>query len=349
MNFQNWLKRAGGALAFMLISAGATGLAHADCRDELSTKQCGDDTGKFKNCKDGTYFFQPSSGLFCTPMGHTEKSSKKLPHIATAGGFCSVKMIAELRATDGCSGGVGDYGEKFRPACNQHDICYSSPTGGGKNACDSAFGKNMIAMCDRHGQTGCVAAAKTMLTAVQIGGYKSASDGRQWSIDNCTNADHYGRLKSRTGNCIDLEQTKINRQGKPIPVDGRKCHGGSDHRWRYFDASNKRMIQNSMMTGGDHNNGDRICLVAPPNSRTGTEVYATACPSQKDLDSGKGKFAQWTRKAKSGTGYHTFESAANPGLCLGLQVQGHTKTRDKIYLRSCDRGSEDNKLWEWKF
>jgi len=105
---------------------------------------------------------------------------------------------------DGCSDPVetkvnAHYRSLFRPACDSHDVCYSSPWRkagfndiNGQTICDKALHDEAITICDRTRFKGgaaqkhaCLAAARAYLVAVGIGAtvLRAYQNGQKWIAD----------------------------------------------------------------------------------------------------------------------------------------------------------------------
>lgn len=65
---------------------------------------------------------------------------------------CVATVRADKVQYDGCSNPLTDglstlYKQLFRPACEQHDLCYHNPLGITKATCDNDFRRNMTWLC----------------------------------------------------------------------------------------------------------------------------------------------------------------------------------------------------------
>ena len=123
----------------MITGVLATTAVYADCSDTL----IGADNRAGRYQWTGRCYEGPIKG--CEPCG--PEHTLTIPERTTGWGTCSRTFIASYRA-DGCSVPFGRYKERFKAACDEHDVCYATP-GKDKPFCDDAFERNMLSMCRR--------------------------------------------------------------------------------------------------------------------------------------------------------------------------------------------------------
>ncbi len=179
-------------LAFLLGLPAA--YAFADCSHRLIGA---------KN-RDGKYQWQGRCFKLtkgCQPCGKIH--TRKIKYMTKRHGSCSRRTIASERA-DGCSApstrfffkqpGLPTnprkliqlktpYKYKFKAACDEHDVCYSS-LGRNKRVCDRSFYNNMIDMCKRSGK-GCKSMAWVYFRFVSALGNSSYLDGQNYANKKC--------------------------------------------------------------------------------------------------------------------------------------------------------------------
>lgn len=118
--------------------------------------------------------------------------------------FACKAEIAPRDRMDGCSDPIqtkvnAHYRSLFRPACDNHDVCYSSPWRkagfndiNGQTICDKALHDEAIAICDRTRFKGgatekhaCLAAARAYLVGVGVGAtvLRAYQNGQKWIAD----------------------------------------------------------------------------------------------------------------------------------------------------------------------
>jgi hypothetical protein len=114
--------------------------------------------------------------------------------------FACIDHAVKSGETNGCSNpspdpASGFYRNYFKPACDQHDLCYLNTNGLSKRECDDNFKANMEWMCDTYftgalniAQRGtCRAAAGTWwaVLASDIKSTKNYDDAQAWNKANC--------------------------------------------------------------------------------------------------------------------------------------------------------------------
>ena len=124
-------------------------------------------------------------------------SYTQMPHRTQ---FACVAKIVETKQPDGCSNSLYDpltkeYKKLFKPACDQHDICYRNNIGASKGHCDNEFKANMDHMCSRLypgvanvAQLGsCKAGSLTWYKFLQIApqARQAFDDDQKWTRANC--------------------------------------------------------------------------------------------------------------------------------------------------------------------
>lgn len=96
---------------------------------------------------------------------------------------------------DGCSAGSEPWKSFFRSACNEHDICYSTP-GNSRLYCGDVLLSRMEFMCDNYPSASslpkfptCKDAAVTMATAVDVFAASAFSNDQDYAEDTCCNGN----------------------------------------------------------------------------------------------------------------------------------------------------------------
>lgn len=118
----------------------------------------------------------------CEPCG--PKYKRELVSKMRYFGSCTRREIANQRV-DGCSAPtLTPYSKKFKHACDEHDICYSSP-GSDQKKCDKSFLENLKSMCRFDNQAPCRAMAQKFYLAVKMFGKKSHENGQVFAEKNC--------------------------------------------------------------------------------------------------------------------------------------------------------------------
>lgn len=103
---------------------------------------------------------------------------------APVGRAASSNLYAMAAATNGCSFSPDSWGRAdFKPTCDEHDICYSSPSTVPRLTCDNVFRDRLRQVCvNAYGPTGfqssaCRGVAATYYQAVRTAG-RSFYDGQ---------------------------------------------------------------------------------------------------------------------------------------------------------------------------
>jgi hypothetical protein len=126
------------------------------------------------------------------------------------------------RRIDGCSAGDPHFTKVFKPACDEHDACYSTP-GRTKKGCDDNFLLNMLTLCVQSGVQigGCNAAAASYEAAVRMApqAQQGYDDDQKWAAKNhCGNPQPVEIVFSRQPG--SSSQTVSYWAGSSLPAGG---------------------------------------------------------------------------------------------------------------------------------
>jgi len=127
------------AAAFLFLATAT--LAFADCPDRPITFDFGA-VGKQGTCWKASKLACHDCGPKHCP-GAPPSSYAQMPHKVE---FACVAKIVITKQPDGCGNPANDpaslmYKQFFKPACDEHDICYRNNIGVSKGACDARFKK----------------------------------------------------------------------------------------------------------------------------------------------------------------------------------------------------------------
>lgn len=83
---------------------------------------------------------------------------------------CPINRVVEQRRPDNCTAGVRSDKIRFRAACFEHDVCYST-RGATRQECDRLFKTNLLYICDKIENRGaCRLSANSFFAAVTVAG-----------------------------------------------------------------------------------------------------------------------------------------------------------------------------------
>ncbi len=288
-------------------------------------------------------------------------------HTAYASYIC--KPQPSERGSDGCSADVHDpasehYKKVFRPACDNHDVCYSTPTAR-KGRCDADFSDEMHDICDDepfYRQIDCRSAAVAWYGAVALGGQKAYENGQKWALDHCSkpkgpiiskNPGAHKVVFAYDGNdalCLDFRNKSRN-----VVVWG--CSGKPIQRWSFHGDNEffaktygKNQVWNDKYGPGS-------CLTSP-----NVPIYDDTWAKKKRQQymekltnlylSGKNllQVAKCKTKDMTGVDHQKFEIKSggliyNPTTNLCLNIAGSYKTEGtNVILWPCEK--TENEVWK---
>jgi hypothetical protein len=140
----------------------------------------------------------------CVPCGDTRcpaLPATTFRNVPKRAEFACIDHAVNSGQTNGCSNpspdpASGFYRNYFKPACDQHDLCYLNTNGLSKRQCDDDFKTNMEWMCDRYftgalnvAQRGSCRAAAGTWWAVLASDIKSTTnytEAQAWSRAQCS-------------------------------------------------------------------------------------------------------------------------------------------------------------------
>jgi len=183
------------ATAILLLSASLSTLAFADCPDKPVTCDFGA-IGTQGTCWKASKLTCNDCGPKRCP-GAPPTSYSQMPHKTD---FACVVKIVLAKQPDGCSNPAKDpaslmYKQFFKPACDEHDICYRNNIGVTKGSCDAQFKRNMDAMCIGyyHGvmndaqKASCISASITYHSTLALApqAKEAFTQDQNWTKANC--------------------------------------------------------------------------------------------------------------------------------------------------------------------